>query len=239
MKYLHDESYFHKLNTVKSYWAGFIAADGYVRHRKEKKIGPELSLKLSIKDMNHLLRFKNAIQATNPIKLQKQRNICDLTIYSASEIVQTLKKKFNITNKKSLTLLPPNLKRKDLIKAYIIGYIDGDGCIGNYIGQKRYKNRKYAYNFLYLDAFGTISMMKWIKKFLENGTKIRKRKIRKVQKSYRYTIYGKDVIKVFNYLFYKTNTPNLHRKWSIIKIERAKETDKLKADFKKALEYVK
>ena len=55
--YSYDESYFKNIDTEeKAYWLGFLYADGYVRKRQRNS---EMRLKLGIKDLDHLEKFKN------------------------------------------------------------------------------------------------------------------------------------------------------------------------------------
>ena len=84
-----------------------------------------------------------------------------IQIYGAHQVCYDLENIFNIVPNKSLTLKYPfelELWSKDLIKAFIIGYIDGDGCI------KFCKRDKT----LILDIFsGSLNIIKWFKSFLE------------------------------------------------------------------------
>lgn len=61
-----DGTYFENIDTEeKSYWLGFLYADGYVRRRHE---GGQLKLKLNVKDKNHIEKFKNSIKSDAEIK---------------------------------------------------------------------------------------------------------------------------------------------------------------------------
>ena len=70
-KYTLDESYFSKIDThEKAYWLGFIAADGYVSNNNRygtKYIG----ITLNANDIEHLYKFKEAINYTGDIKVYK------------------------------------------------------------------------------------------------------------------------------------------------------------------------
>ena len=59
-KYSYNENVFENIDNEESaYWLGFLYADGYVRYRE--KYGSELRLKLSVRDKDHLLKFKKFI----------------------------------------------------------------------------------------------------------------------------------------------------------------------------------
>ena len=62
--YKYDKQFFNKIdNEEKSYWAGFIAADGNIR-----KDFLKMRIELNIKDYSHLEKFKKSINGNNPIK---------------------------------------------------------------------------------------------------------------------------------------------------------------------------
>ena len=65
-KYSIDDTFFEKIDTAeKSYWLGFIYADGCVCKQKKSKL---LQLKLSIKDKKHLELFSEVINSNYPIR---------------------------------------------------------------------------------------------------------------------------------------------------------------------------
>src|SRR5690606_21840516 len=94
-----------------------------------------LYLELSDKDINSLINFKKAIKYTGDIRCRAKQSTyglhksCILEINSAHTIYEDLLLIWNITQNKSLTLVPPNIYDKNHILPYIIGYIDGDGSI--------------------------------------------------------------------------------------------------------------
>lgn len=111
------------------YWIGFILADGYIT--KDRQI----SIELSAKDENHLIKYKNFIQKKDHIKFKKMTNgkLRDMVVVttSNSQIIPIIINKFDIDIHK--TKYPPsnlnNIKNLDLMFSLIIGYIDGDGTI--------------------------------------------------------------------------------------------------------------
>lgn len=114
-----NEDYFENPNTEKSaYWAGFIAADGYVY-----KPNNYVRLEINIKDKYHLQLLGDDV-GKNITDYQKH-NSCKLTV-SSKHIVNTLER-YNITQNKSLTLQFPTNINIDNIHHFIRGYFDGDG----------------------------------------------------------------------------------------------------------------
>jgi hypothetical protein len=163
-KYSYNEDYFSKLTLESCYWAGFIAADGCLFEPRKS-----LSISLAIKDKQHLIKFKEAIEFTGKVKESyttcngKKFKICTLRIYNCGNIWKDLINIFNITPKKSLTLVPPNLNINSLIEAFIIGYIDGDGSIGE---QRLSSNLN---DTLYFNVIGTNNLLSWIKSYFINN----------------------------------------------------------------------
>ncbi len=126
-RFIPIEDYFSNPNTERSaYWAGFIAADGcivdYTNRQHTVKIG------LSNIDTSHLEKLNIGI----PVRLY--RNECWVEIPS-NKIVKDLLK-YNITPRKSLTLLFPTNIRNKYIHHFIRGYIDGDGCMSKHSNPK-------------------------------------------------------------------------------------------------------
>ena len=114
-----DETYFDNPNTEKSaYWAGFIAADGYIY-----KPNNYVRLEINIKDKQHLELLGNDIGKN--VTGYNKHNSCKLTI-SSKHIINTLEQ-YNITQNKSLTLQFPTNINTDNIHHFIRGYFDGDG----------------------------------------------------------------------------------------------------------------
>jgi len=131
IKYPLDECAFSVFTDASCYWAGFIAADGWVG-----KIGRSnrISVELSVKDAFHLKKLCRFIKRdenlTKRIKNLNGKNFssCTLTICNKN-ITQEIMKNFNLVPAKSLILSPPNNMPLELARDYIRGYFDGDGCI--------------------------------------------------------------------------------------------------------------
>lgn len=117
-KYNLDEMSFSTITQNSCYWAGFIASDGCIY---------ENMVKITLKncDKKHLEKFLYFLKANYKIKDNgKYSTVC---IYS-KQMIQDLFSLFNIYPKKSLNISMPNLQN-DMLRHYIRGYFDGDGCI--------------------------------------------------------------------------------------------------------------
>jgi hypothetical protein len=119
-KHTANYAYFHIIDTEeKAYWLGFIAADGCVSTDQ----GYFLHIALQCSDEEHLKQFLGALKATHPI--QHYPKYPHITIGS-KELIQDLGQ-WGITPRKTYTLTWPQLPGH-LIRHYIRGFVDGDGC---------------------------------------------------------------------------------------------------------------
>lgn len=122
------------MSLQSSYWAGFIAADGCIYPPEHK-----LSIELSNRDCNHLQRFVDDIGWDGAVRYRDRTSgrMCRVQIGSSRKYIQDLQEIYNITRAKTYTLKPPDLDT-DHKYAYLVGLIDGDGCIGTTKGNPRY-----------------------------------------------------------------------------------------------------
>jgi len=133
IKYCSSYSNYSKLlkdNYEAYYWIGFLLADGHFTSRA-------IVLGLHIKDIEHIIRFRNFIEYSGPsIENFIYRKYRNKVLFSSSDykIIPKIKEKFNISQRK--TYIPPkNLSwiekiNPDFYISLIIGFIDGDGCLG-------------------------------------------------------------------------------------------------------------
>lgn len=146
-----NDNYFSIPSEENSYWAGFIAADGCI-------MGNKLSISLSSKDSDQLELFRKHTCCESSIRFYKNntgKEYCNLSTYS-SKVVNDLDNNFNITERKTFTLEPPNISKEDHIDYYIKGYIDGDGCVS-------LCNLKRGLN-INIQITGTKCLLEWINK---------------------------------------------------------------------------
>ncbi len=202
-----DDEYFKDLDSRKCYWGGLLAADGSIKDNTEHSAS--FKLKLAHKDLCLLEQFKLDLGFTGQLHhmvetLNGKQYPQNALIVSSRQIVTDLRTQFNITPRKSLTLQPPNITDPELIKAFIIGYIDGDGNIG-YCGKSET-----------LQVLGTEELLNWIKYYLDlwypvkTGAKVSPKS--SSGKAYRYSISGIKV-RQFVHDVRMMGLPILERKW--------------------------
>ncbi len=213
-KYTCNNDFFEKINTEeKAYWLGFIYADGYVmRSKHDQKI---VSISLSSRDINHIEKFKECISATYPIHTYKASNSYSKnTMYSRISI--TSDKMFDdlnthgVVENKTLILKAPDIP-DNLIKDFIRGYIDGDGCITTHKPGKGRMVLQYAVKIV-----GTKNVLEFIKNFIENNHCATIRKFYKRHKNdnvYNIDFGGNKQVKKFLDIIYNGAHIFLNRKY--------------------------
>lgn len=202
---------FFNLNTENSfYWAGFIAADGCVMERKNQK---SLKITLAIKDINHLIKFKNALKSTHPINtylsVSKKGKIsasCQIVL-CGPKIFNSLNR-FNIIPRKTFIYKMPDwLLNHKLLSHFLRGYFDGDGCI-SFLKLQKGRVIKQG-NF---SVIGTNDLVKQFKLVLINHG-LNQVKICKRKNIYSLVYSGNTNIRnIYNYL-YQENCTCLERKF--------------------------
>lgn len=188
---------FSNFTSENCYWAGFIAADGYVWK------GYSLGCELSIRDIEHLNKLRSFLQSNAEIKERKkesfgkQHKYCSIQ-FNSIELTKDLETNFNITNNKSLSYQPPKLPPQ-LIRHFIRGYVDGDGSIGWH----KYNNKPRLHI-----CSGSKELLVWIfSNFQDNIEGVGNPSIKQRKGSQLYTIefMGHQVDNVLNWLYKGTN----------------------------------
>lgn len=139
-----DNTVFDCIDTEeKAYWLGFIFADGYISSDSLKgKSRHLLEISLKASDKNHLDKFNKFMKHENANKVTIEDAKCGKVIckrcrwYVANKHLWETLNNYGCTPRKSLTLKFPDesiFKSRDLIRHFIRGYFDGDGCFTRHI----------------------------------------------------------------------------------------------------------
>lgn len=200
-----NENIFDIIDTEeKAYWLGFIFADGYIE-TNENRFG----LDLQAQDVGHLHDFNLFMQCNNNNVIYHPK-ITNKKIFHGYRWIINNKHLWNTLNdygctpKKSLTLKFPNeniFKSKDLIRHFIRGYWDGDGCICFTIKTK------------IISVLGTENMLNNILKFLpiRNTKNLYANHESNITKILQFE--GKYAFEILQYL-YENSTIYLNRKYN-------------------------
>jgi len=146
-KYTVNEEFLKNVNGINSYFIGLMASDGNV-----KKNFRCFSISQSgINGMKLIEQISNWLAYSG--KIYHARTSCKIshgiTITSEKLVSEVIK--HNIVPNKSAIFYYNNLA---LLKEFLQGYVDGDGCVGIY--------KKNGKNYYYISFFGTTKFMKSI-----------------------------------------------------------------------------
>jgi hypothetical protein len=147
--YTCDYFYFNDIDTEeKAYWLGFLTADGWISKSKQTNAGVT-GIELQYSDIGHLKKFNKSICGNYQITdrwrscsistkdKEKKHHTCVIRIFSTTMYEALCRLGFS--NNKSYDFCMPQI-RDDLIKHYVRGYFDGDGCLC-------YTNKSFRINF--------------------------------------------------------------------------------------------
>ena len=200
-----DESKFASIKTEEdAYWLGFLMADGYIDETKG-----EVSLCLQYRDKEHVERFIQYIGSNKKGYLKMSGEHEQFRVDIASRKVSDNLKNLSCGQAKTFTLKFPSYKKvpKRLMKHFIRGYFDADGCacLSNSILSFSIvsANKKFIYR---LQDF-------LVKELKINKTKISE-EINPMTDNILYTLHNaayKDIQSIYSYL-YSDATIYLERK---------------------------
>ena len=136
-----NENIFDVIDTEeKAYWLGFLFADGYISSKQNKKTDYQFELSLKGEDVNHLHKFNQFMgHKYDNVKIGNVK--CNGKIFTRcrwgvrNRHLQETLNSYGCTPRKSLTLQFPDInifQSEDLIRHFIRGYFDGDGCVSWY-----------------------------------------------------------------------------------------------------------
>jgi len=194
-----NEKIFENIDTEeKAYWLGMLMADGNV---DEKRNSIELCLKEE--DYEHICKFKDFLGSDHKIgkktKHDKKYNKDYVSYrlgFRSIKIKQDLMK-LGCTPRKSKTLEFPIIPN-NLIRHFIRGYFDGDGCV-----------RKGTTTYISLEILGTEQFLREITDYFNIDEHIHSFKHSDVK---RFCIAGNEADKILSHL-YKDSTIYLERKY--------------------------
>lgn len=138
-KYTLNELFFQEIdNEAKAYFLGLLYADGYNDSKRSRVVLSLLDIDKEIIEI-----FKKEIQYDGPISFsnRKKKNPIWNNAYSISVCSNRLCKdliNLGCFNKKTLILNFPTNEQvpNHLLRHFIRGYFDGDGCVGLYAKRK-------------------------------------------------------------------------------------------------------
>jgi len=199
--YTIDENYFQNIdNEHKAYWAGFLFADGCIIIQGKHKY---LALQLHSKDIDRLEQFKIDTNSNHKIYTKiKHRSAVELR-FTNNKLCDDLIK-LGCTPKKTCTIEFPNLQ-EDLVRHFMRGFFDGDGCV--------YKSQ----NLTRCKIVGTEKFLIGLQKELLKIGINKSPYFHPSNKIHNITIHSKKDVKNFFDWMYKDSTIYMERKYKIFK----------------------
>jgi hypothetical protein len=202
-KYKYNEDFFEEINTEKkAYWLGFLYADGSINKNKNRNgtgtKGGSVELSLKKEDEYHLFNFIQDIEGNIPVKhkiIKLNENVFEASriFVNSVKMVEDLISHGCMPNK-SLTLKFPTTVPEHLLRHFIRGYIDGDGCIFFHVYDE--------YDAFFVSMLGTYDFLTELKKYLENNG-IKCNNVTKTKsRAFELKIYGIDnLVNLYNFLY--------------------------------------
>lgn len=125
-KYTLDETFFQKINTEeKAYFLGLMYADGSVIPSYQAYY---IKISLQNRDKQILEDFRKALSSNYPFR-HYQDNMTDFSVFSKQLGSDLIKKGCMVKKTKILTFPNISIMPENLLKDFIRGYFDGDGCV--------------------------------------------------------------------------------------------------------------
>lgn len=205
-KYNYDIHFFKHIDTeAKAYFLGLLAADGYMLEGNKNQ---GFRIKLYLIDREMLVKFGEAIGWTNPT-IQKSTGTGWQITVSSHTMFEDLGQ-LGVVPRKSLILKFCDRVPDDLIRHYIRGYFDGDGCVSwvrTRVGPR-----------LYLTFAGTNEMLTEIESYLHLKLGVKKKRIytRPNQRIHILQYTSQPEVATIATHFYRNATYFLQRKFNII-----------------------
>ena len=229
-KYSCNEDYFENINTSeKAYWLGFLYADGFVSKNEKFYNRGSLGISLAIEDKEHLETLNKDLNSNYPINIYSVVNGYKIGIQYARIIIKS-EKIFNDLIDKGLSERKSEIKKRpkkipeELIKYFILGYFDGNGCISIH---RRKNNDKLNFKFRITstdDVLYVITDYLYNNKLIYNKRKLDKRHIYDIVSNLEYG-GNRQVYKIMHHLY--QNTPRFlkrkHERYLILKNQLMKE----------------
>lgn len=212
--YAFNETIFKVIDSEeKAYWFGFLCADGYNHETKNC-----VALQLQKEDFSHLEKYKAFLNYQGPIYTFTRttsvnklvRDYCELNV--CSPIYSEDLAKLGCIQNKTYKLEFPYIS-DNLVRHFIRGYFDGDGCIS--ITDRKDRRTRGTSMTVQLNIVGKESVLLKIQDYIVKATNVTKTPIRNRKNNFAKTISwgGTNVVlKILHYL-YNDSTVYLDRKY--------------------------
>jgi len=198
--YYYNRDCFYDADELTSYFAGLISADGCIKKNGKFRY----IIELTSTDYELIDSYKKYINTDRPIYIKpliKNKQAYSLVVEDPY-IIENIKK-WNLRPRKSLKNEIPEIiqQDKELIKYWLVGLIDGDGCI--------YTNKNKSN--IFIDVLCSYEISEYIKNMFPEISCNIKKNIKKVKGLYRVNWSGTNAVKLYKEIY---KGIGLNRKWS-------------------------
>jgi hypothetical protein len=209
----HD--YFARRTPEVAYFAGLLAADGWI-----KSGHPEVGLALKELDRETVDTFAAVVGASREVRVyrgQARATVC------STQLVADLGDPWNVRPGKTYDLQPPTIDDPHLQLAYATGHLDGDGFISS-------GSRRGGGVVIRCGAVGTEALIRWIAAVLDtqlatvNGRPVRVRQIGVEKYSFpmfEWRTSGRNAVLVLDAMRTEVGGLGISRKWTTFDNYRA------------------
>lgn len=132
-KHTVNHHYFDQIDSEeKAYWLGFLWADGSISKTATRCSGKNrLTLSQKIKEIKHLKKFADALHSDSSIQIREPMpNQKIAVLHINSRLLCESLENIGYGNKQDRLNIPKMPKK--LLRHFIRGYFDGDGCLSIY-----------------------------------------------------------------------------------------------------------
>lgn len=200
------------------YWVGYLLADGHFDKNYRLKFTQNGKNKISVEN------FRKYIETETPICYEKNVDCASLSIMNV-DVVKQLMEKFDIKSDKTYNPPDKSVFEKmdcDMLSYLFIGFVDGDGHIGNLHNRKDF-NLRIKTHSSWCDVLNIFSKRIF---GLENYAKINKQGYANL------AIGDTRLLKQFKKKYIENlNFEPLKRKWDIIDLNFIGKKEKSEKDF--------
>lgn len=207
------ETFFDTWNPNMAYILGFFASDGTMYKNKRGSC----YIAFCSTDKELIILLKKIMRVSNKIEIYKAKKEnwkLRYTLQIGSKKIYDGFLKLGFTPNKSLTLVFPDIPN-NVLAHFIRGYFDGDGCA--YYGCIKRKNRTgYAKHLQINLRCGSKKFLESVQKKLMQLIFIKPGSLYWHSGAFSLAYSGKDVVKLYGFLYPNTKVPNLERKRIIL-----------------------
>lgn len=192
-------------NSINAYFFGLIMSDGCITHNKNRNM-----IVLGLNDKEMIEYLHSYVECKRNIYKQDK----SYRLYYWNEEAVGFMRKYNLTEKKSLTIDFPDLFPEEYMPDFIRGIFDGDGSV-------TFKETKYNIYPQVSITMGSLIFLQKLKDVLENyniESHIYEEKSRKERDFYLKISKINEVKKFKKFIYYNNNVVKLERKFEKLKI---------------------